>query len=431
MLSLSLRKSAAMWAVPFLLGLAAIYYGNEVMGWRFEYARAVDRCGLYLFIAGPVMAALVAWETWNERRRLLSLVGWLPHPWLVRFKPWVGAIAWFSLAHVVVLAVYLVTAWAAGAVGRPPVLGIVVQFAGIVGYVSLGAAVGWWAKSAVAAPVLGALLALANMEVGFTYRVRNVTELGTGVVDQLGMRLSFSHALLQLVCFAGLALVVWPLRRRRSNVQAVAVAGVLAAVVAAGLTTRGQDFRFTQDTSDAAPRCSTSLPRVCGPAELGGAYDRMSQDLRAYEEPLRAAGVSPPAAYRIATLGLSTPEGVALSHGQGIITLGPELLHDAGVTRSALVFAAAEPQTCDDGNMTSGSQISLVVALRATMLGWLAYQLRFDAGHQYPSDIVWPLEKLPLSVQRSWVAATYPKLWACSPAGLSIPPGVAKPSWLS
>jgi hypothetical protein len=414
-----------------LLGAAtaATAYFQDDRAWRFELARATDRCGLYLYLFGPLLAGIAAFETWTHKRRFADIAESLAQPASARMRPFVLVTAMGLALHVVVVGVYLGTALASDPYGRILWGLLAIQFAAIPGYVALGVLVGWWARSPLVAPAVAAVIILLNVEGPITQgRWRQITTVGLGGGDVLATRVSLAHAVAQVLVFLGLALAVW-VRPRFRGWQATAflAVGLSIAGIAGWRVAHMTEQRLEFDPSVLPYTCKGAAPAMCGPRDAARAYPAMAAALNEVAEPLRRAGVtSIPAQFSLDYPGSPQPP-----RGTGVVALSSERFRDPAARRVAAVLAMSNPSTCDDVSPFAPPPPDKVVLVRAMVTGWLAQRTDAAPDGRYPSDLVAALERLPADVQQRWLQHTFRSMWACDSRALAMPPGIPLPDYLT
>lgn len=417
-------------ALTPLLGaaIAATAYFQDDRAWRFEFGRATDRCGLYLYLFGPILAGIAAFETWTHKRRFAELLDSLPQSGAARTRPFVLVSGIAVVLHVLVVAGYLVTAREAGAYGHVLWGLVVVQLASILGYVAVGVLVGWWARSPLAAPACAAAIILLNVEGPITQgRWREITTVGLGGGDVLGTKVSLHHAAIQVLVFLGLVMAVWVGPRFRSwQAGLLLVAGLGTAVVAGWRVSHLDEQRLVFDASALPYSCRGDAPQMCGPRDAAVAYPGIASALAEVAVPLRTAGVSGiPSQFSLDNPGSPQPP-----RGTGVVVLSSEKFRDPVARRAAAVVALTNPSTCDDPSPFAPTPPPKVLMPRWMIMGWLAERAHVDLKGQYPSDLVAALDRLPASVQHHWIQETFRAMWACDEKTLDFPPGVTLPAEL-
>lgn len=427
----ALLRRAHYAALTPLLGaaIAATAYFQDDRAWRFELARATDRCGLYLYLFGPLLAGIAAFETWTHKRRLAELIDAMPQPPAARMRPFVLVVALGLALHVVVVAVYLGTAQEADAYGHVLWGLLAVQFASIPGYVAVGVLVGWWAWSPLAAPACAAVIILLNVEGPITQgRWREITTVGLGGGDALGTKVALHHALAQILVFVGLVVAVWVRPRFRAwQARALLAVGLVIAVAAGWRVTHLDQQRLVFDPAVLPYACSATAPHMCGPRDAAAAYPAIAAALADVAGPLRKAGISAiPQQFSLYYGGSPQPP-----QGTGVVVLSSEQLRDPMARRTAAVLALTNPSTCDDLSPFAPPPPPNVLMSRWMIMGWLAERTEVNLAGQYPSDLVAALDRLPISVQHRWLRETYRQMWACDTKAIAMPPDVKLPDSLN
>lgn len=418
-------------ALSPLLGaaIAATAYFQDDRAWRFELARATDRCGLYLYLFGPLLAGIAAFEAWTHKRRFADLAESLAQPRAARMRPFLLVTAMGLALHVLVVVVYLGTALASDAYGHILWGLLAIQFASIPGYVALGVLVGWWARSPLVAPGCAAVIILLNVEGPITEgRWRQITTVGLGGGDAFGTRVSLSHALAQILVFFGLVVAVWVRPRFRGwHATALLAAGLSLAGVAGWRVAHLSEQRLEFDPSVLPYTCVGAAPALCGPRDAARAFPAIAAALAEVALPLRRAGVtSIPTQFSLDYPGSPQPP-----RGTGVVALSSERFRDPTARRTAAVLAMSNPSTCDDLSPFAPPPPGNVILIRAMITGWLAKRTGANLDGQYPSDLVAALDRLPTEVQRRWLQQTVRSMWACDGNALAMPPGVPLPDFLT
>lgn len=213
-----------------------------------------------------------------------------------------------SLAHVVTMGVVAVVGWAQGMDGGPPLLTLVPVLSAVLLGCSIGAVIGLWTRTLVAAPLVVLVLYVAQI---FQHRTGNAlfVDFGGATTLLLGARHRTDVVLLQSLWLLSAAAVVLLLpslidsRRRRRTVTG---AGIAVSVLAAyALGTRGES-RFVEDETSWV--CDQRAVRICVLESYADELPAYAPRVTRWAQALERTGVPAPDVYRQAA-GLDTPRG--------------------------------------------------------------------------------------------------------------------------
>ncbi|MEU8079327.1 hypothetical protein AB0B31_28265 [Catellatospora citrea] len=425
---MSRRISTRYVVIAVTVAIAAFAFANRGMAWRSEMGRALDGAGLALFISGPILAGLAGFETWQWRRRMESFASGLPNKRALVLAPWLGVTAIGLLVQTVALALHAITALTSNAiVGSLTVWPVVTQLAGVCGYTALGALVGWYVPSPIAAPSLATGIILLNVfGVSAGLHVRELTSFGTGAREFVGMTYNPEAVALQAICMLALACAASAPRvlsdKLRGLVQAVSVS---VAIVAGAVVVLTAPPRVTADQHMASSCMSERELTVCAPAAWRESDRRtLFTAVQGGVSLLTSDGVTGiPLKYQV-----ETAES-RLEKGTGLIVIEREYLNDSQAVHAAIAFAMAKADACDQPALEQQAipASGQVLAVRSTLSAIVGRRLGVDLAGMYDPSAVMGVASLAPRDQIRWVSDSLHKVWTCDPQ-VSLPPGVTSMS---
>jgi hypothetical protein len=417
------RKSAAWWLadrmalwtcallLPVLLGLASYGLVSEFNLWRFEYPRAADRAGVYLFFAGPVLAGVCAWNAYRWRRSLKGLEEGLPVPGLIWRASWlpVGIVA--VTVHCIVVTVHLVIARFSGAIGEVDVRALLVQFLAVLACCAFGALVGGLSNGPMAAPALLLAMLAANTLLA-QWGFRRFTQVGTGAADFVDLRYAGGYLWPKAALYLAMVLLALPLRwsswsrlADRLRTTTLATAAVVCIILV---------WVYSGPMLELRPeprQCTGSGPVVCVPESMVSKRAEIDAAVGRAVSILREGGVtSGPARIDVISRGATfVPKGEA-----GLLVSGATL-HDERALRREVARAFSGAQMCDDLTATSGPPDNVIMA-RAALDGWLQTKTDSVEDGSFPPDAVQALDRGTKDQQRHALETLFTGVWNCSPS---------------
>lgn len=418
------RRSYAPYFLPVGIGVAlALRLTETTHEFRYEWQWASAESGRWLFYAGALIAGASAWEAWLTRRRNEALTTGSPNHHAGRFSVFIGAAAWWLALHLLIVGAHLsVAAWS-GAIGEPALLHLLAQVAAVAGWCGLGAAVGWWIRSPLAAPTLAALILLSVPDPIPDVTLRGLTWFGSDT-SLVGLRFEPVGLVLKLCFFTGLVLLMIETPRRITTGRALAALGLTTAVAAAVPAVVLRADLEPVPVADHACTMESEIT-VCGPPEIDSALPTVGRELGPIVADLRGLGVAPPTTFRVHGLG----GAAAAEPGIGWLPISGAPRHSGlGIPRQALVQAATVPTSCGE---PSAEKRNETMVLREAVYGWALNELGVDVPHNpplYSPDLINDLRTIPTAAQRGWFVDTYTALWHCAETGLRLPEGVSHPS---
>jgi hypothetical protein len=416
------RQSLGRWMVLFGAALMiTLLLTNPDGNWRYEMAHATDVAGVYLLLMLPIWTGIAAWDAQQMRLRIDTFLPAVHQPGRAVLSTFAGTAFWAVVLHAMVLCSVWATALASGALGRPLILLAIVQFVVPVGFIALGAVIGWRFPTPLVAPaVAGALLLLNVLAISVT-NIRQLTGLGEGGFDYNGQapgRVGLAAQGLVGVLLVAMVLIGSRVGRDRLN-RTYAITGI-AAAVAAFFTL----FVITPTTEATAASANTTCAMqritVCTPRQYGSRIDVLT---------LSADDV----ASTIADMGGTTPDRLLLDvagnpyrPGEGILVLSPADVRDLDQINEAIVAAFSHPYSCDLVNAPTALQF----AVFDTIYGLIHARRGTVPANPVPQDLVDAISALPPDDLRTWFAATMKQMWACELDQIRLPDGIDTPDRL-
>ncbi|GAA0960318.1 hypothetical protein GCM10009554_75240 [Kribbella koreensis] len=422
-----LRKSSPWWLadrlalwtcallLPVLLGLASYGLVSEFDLWRFEYPRAADRPGVYLFFAGPVLAGVCAWNAYRWRLSLKGLQEGLPVPGLIWRASWlpVGIVA--VLVHCIVVTTHLVIARVSGAIGEIDPRALLVQFIAVLACCAFGALIGGVSNGPLAAPALLLGMLAANTLLA-QWGFRRFTQVGTGAADFVDLRYAGGYLWPKAALYVAVVLLALPLRwsswgRLADLLRTTAL--TVAAVVSVILV-----WVYSGPMLELHPeprQCAGSSPEVCVPMSMVSKRAEIDAAVGRAVTALRAGGVtSGPARVDVISRGAtSVPKGQA-----GLLVSGATL-HDERALRREVARAFSGAQMCDDLTATAGPPDNVIMS-RAALDGWLQTRTDSVEDGSFPPEAVQALDRGTKEEQHRALATLFTGVWNCS-ASVALP----------
>lgn len=379
------------------------------LDWYYDSARAVDRGGLYLFLASPLYAGMACLLTMQWRRSWDSFSLPAPIRGLTAGTPWLWIAGQGVAFHVVVVVTLWVVAKAHTAIGHPDLLSTAVQFLSILGFSALGGIVGRFARSELAAVSLGGGILVLNVAFPSLY-FRVISDVGTGDSD-LALRPYATEPLaLKAVVFTGLIIAGIPIRRipawARKIVSLLGLSMTLGAVI--GLYNYTGPRTIPVAPSSANWSCFDEQDvEVCGPHVMYGLFGEMAESAGSAVAVLADVGVKAPRRAVIAT----DPREASIS--TVMLELGPTEVR-RGQSLQAVIYAYTAAPHCDVGEGPSSVPDESVLLARAALYGWLQYRLDSVVEGSFPSVVVENIRKLPSAAQALEIRRLYTMTQSCS-----------------
>lgn len=417
------KRSRAWYFLPVVVG--ALFVDKAVdpnamvlREWRWTSVEA----GAYLFFGGAIIAGASAFESWLTHKRLSAFGSGLPVARRLMLPVWVGAVSWWVSAHLAILIGHLLPAALSDAVGTISLLAVVLQFAAVAGYVSLGVLIGWLIPHPATAPALSLAMLAANFSSGLLPADLSLKQLAWfgSVRSLVGLDLEPRLVLWRLLFFLGLlacAIAIW-----RSTIlrRAILVVGVSTSLLGLYLTVtyRGSDL---VELSSASLECvDTPGGRVvCMVPEWGHHRTKAAKSVDKVVRRAEQLGLKPPARFEVRSPAGSRvpPEGVGL--------ILPEGDRSNGATwDEAAVDGVAIPYWCESIVEARPGEGATAWAMTATLSDWLLHRLDLRRADPAAVDLSDPLRTLDEKAQLEWVRTVYPKLWSCRVDDLPAPRGL-------
>lgn len=377
--------------------------------WYYDAGRAVDRGGLYLFLASPLYAAMACLITMQWRRSWDSFSFPASSRGLTARTPWLWVATQGAVVHVAVVMSLWGVAEAHEAVGRPDFVSTVVQFLSIFGFSALGGLVGRFARSELAAVSLGGGILILNVTFPSLY-FRAISDVGTGDSDLVLRPYAPEPLVLKALVFTGLVISALPLRRIPSWIRMIITFLGLTVMLSAAIVL--YNYRGSRTISVAPSTVEWSCfqgenVQVCGPSAMRGLLDDVAQSAGSAVAVLRDVGVQAPHRAVITT----DPHEASTS--TIMLELGPtDVRH--GQSLQAVIYAYTAAPHCDAGDGPSVIPDESVLLARAALYGWLQYRLDSVVEGTFPSDVVENLRKLPNEAQAMEVRRLYELTQSCS-----------------
>jgi hypothetical protein len=382
---------------------------NLAPRWQYEYARAADAAGEYLFICAPLLCAIVAL---NARLVLVASGAFAvgsANPRAGAYRTWTKFAALAALVHAIVLGAALFVVWRSDGIRTLSPQPFVRQFAMIVLACALGAFLGAWIRSLVFPAVVFVLTIFVALLVPATH-LRPFLLAGWGTFDFTYQRYAASLLLVTCVAAAGaMAASCWATRWRRVALIATrALAGVAVVTVITGLS-REETFRL--DWRDRPAYCLQQEPEVCAPAAM---------DPIAFEVGDVARGVSSAVPAVVAhefpsRLDLVAPGRHEAAPGDVEVETADARDYDAVAYQTIRALSGAN--LCADALPAQKVEAQMVGG--AVVIGWLEHAVGIDLPGSYPSDLTAKLMSLPRMRQSAVVAQVMRQVRSCEGVDLS------------
>ncbi|MGW2292634.1 hypothetical protein [Streptomyces phaeochromogenes] len=405
--------------------LGALHYFEPAQDFRFEWQWTSVAAGDWIMFGGPVIAGVTAWEAWLTRRRLHAFTPGHPSRTMSRgiIAVWAGAATWWMAAHGLIVIGYLTAAAASDAIGDVEPTVLAVQFTAVTGYCALGALLGWWIRSPVAAPALGlSLLYLTVGDVpGLSEELDPQGVLWFGAASSLvGWHVSIAAFALQAAAFAGAIVAVCATARRSAAMRrSVVAAGIVMSVLSAILAMSPDRSRWERDTGNAVCVGPKQQITVCGVAHIQPLLADVAQQLIPLVADLRKLGATPPTKYLIVG-----GEDTTANPRNGYVPLAA-LIGRSSIPPNILIRSATIPFGCS----SAGRDPSMaVLSFRAALYGWALEELGQEDPGRYPQGLVNEIRSADRAAQAKWFPTAYRTAWMCAETGLSYPAGVTPPS---
>lgn len=416
------RHSLGRWMIFFGVALVpSLWLTAPDVDFRYEMARATDAAGMYLLLMLPIWTGVAAWDAQQMRSRIGNFLPAVQRPGRAVLHAFAGTAFWAVVLHAVVLCSAWGVALASGALGRPLILLAVVQFVLPVGFVALGAIIGWRVPTPLIGPALAGVLVLMNVLATSVTRIRQLTELGDGGWDYYGMvpgRVGLAARGLVGVLLIATVVAGSRVGRDRLN-RTYATTGSAAAVAAyLVLFVIPQTLESTDESANTT--CGTRQVTVCVPRHYGSRIEALT---------LSAGDV----ASTIADMGGVTPERLLVDipgnpylPGEGILELKPADLRDSEQINEAIVAAFSHPWSCDLVNPPTALQF----AVYDTIYGLIHARQGTVPASGVPRELLDPISALPTDDLHSWFATTTAQMWSCELDQIRLPDGVDAADWL-
>lgn len=401
---INLRSSAGLLAVPLALALAGFALLSPDTEWRFEWGRALNMAGLYLFISSPLYAGLAAFDTVRQRRQLRALAEGLPDWRLADQVPWLGTAVLGLAVHLTVMAVIAVAAWQSDAVGSPYVSTMIIQAMSIAGFAALGGLVGSLSFSYLVPPALTLACIGLNVLVP-TGPFRNIVSVGTGQVDLLGLRPDPRHELVQSIVFGLVVVAALPIRRIRARARLVTMSAIPAVAVLVAFVGASSPVLLRPVAYDKVCAEVKGFD-ICGPEALRQDFSTIATALVPGAQVLRDSGVAVPVAYE------ALPPGHVPPPSRLMMVVTPQVLRDPPQLQAVARAALVGGQVCDIGKIEPPDET--VIIGRALLDGWLQESLGQVIEGTYPSALVNRLRAMPQQERSALITQLYGEINACS-----------------
>lgn len=409
----TLRRRCAV-ALVVVLGLGLLVVAGHGTPWRGEWNWTLDHLVGTTVLTGPVVGALAAWLSADERGRALvndaTVRGWLVPVRIAGAATLTGLLGFvIALAGGVIATVTVPHGgpFAAWFLGIVPLL--------FAAYAGIGSIVGhlWPHRITVVmvAPGLFLLGTAASLGIG-----PNVLRQGPTTGTLAGTTWNASVVAFQAACLLGVALVAVAvpalvLRSRPTITRLLAAVGVgLAGVGVIGLEAGGDDSLTLSGERPSV--CAGSGPRVCLAASHRRSLDPVARQLHRVGAVLADAGATVPETYL---------EELPGYHGRldsGLLILPS----DANVSRYPLfaaTHAIALPAPCPAWSAETAPPEAAFES-QELIASWIASRLGKDQPAYSPQAADW-LRRTPEAAQRTWVVAAFDHLRACHLDELRLP----------
>jgi hypothetical protein len=358
-------------------------------GWNHEWDWALAQAAAGTLLLAPLVAGVVAFDRSRRVEPTLSLLA-ISAPrgaravlalpvaaWLVSVAAWLSCVA-----------VAMAIAWRGGASGRPDGFALVEPPILLLAASFVGFAVGSRTRSVLAGPGAAALVLLIRAFAGATsLHLEGLLSAGGSAgtlvaadrTPRMAVTLMVTHLTL---AWLAIAVAVPRLRegaRRRSAVVA-ALAGVtfLGSLTAYGTTASRLDpLRWTSSPQI----CSRGLATVCGPREGSFLLHVSQRSVSSALQRLRPSGIEWRTTYVL-------PHGPALDPDEGVLSAGPDQIHDGGLDTDAVVATLMNPRLC--AALFDDRRAQPVLNDQTQVMEWLTTTLRspgpVDAAPQSVRD---------------------------------------------
>lgn len=255
-----------------VVGLGLFALQDRGWEWVGEWLWTVDRLGIVPFLAGPVIAAVAAVDAaWRLRSSAGALVTTAPR----RQRDWLGAWLWVAgsaaLGYLLTAGIALTATLIDGAVGAPPVSGLVTQVVVLGFYAALGMLAGILLPLGIAPiAVFGASVAL-NLGLidgpgGFGFLTVGGATGSPAGSDYSATFLGAQVAVLTILTVLALVAVTTAQHQVRRLAPTGVVATLVAVAIGVGAYHIGPERRFVDDPVPvSAMTCvsGTGRPLIC------------------------------------------------------------------------------------------------------------------------------------------------------------------------
>lgn len=377
--------------------------------WRFEFARASDAAGQYLFFSAPILLALCALSAQRRAGLIRELAPVLPQPQLGARATWVPYVALASSFHAIVLMIAVGMAWrseAAFLVSYQPFLR---QFLLIVALAAAGSLIGSLARSVALPGAVMILSLVVAVLLPFT-GLRPFLLAGAGTFDFAFQGYSPRLMLLHLLVAVGMLLPTVPWRhapRAASAARTIAsnvLLAVAAVIMVSGTAYSLVDLRVQES-------CQIQSPTVCAPKPLEHVLLQAADASQSVIHEL-PRGTRPilPSRLTLAAAGTRPKD-------PGVVEFDTAMAGHPGSLERSVIATMSGQRACSPDLPPKILQGQVLGS--ATISGWLQRRLNVDQDGTYPSDMVSRLQEYAAAEQDQIVESVLKQVWSCSEVDLS------------
>jgi hypothetical protein len=426
MIKLLGSRSAVVALSPLLVVIEGFYLFSRGTPWAGEWRWTIDWAAGAPILVGPLLAAIVAFETlqWSGdgTRQLLGSCA-------RRVVPgWQAAATGFIVAgaiHVIALAVCAAMTLYAGASIRGGALIALTSIVALAAAAFVGAAAASLLRNLLAVPLAAVvvyLLATFAGEVGLP----PVFDTGgaTGTLLGLDWRRSvvLRDLLVLMLLAVGLAAVVWS--RERPAVGrlpiGVGVVALVAFMIVGVLSEQNHPERLMASAGPTRFHCATDRSvEVCLAKETDRQLPWLTREISAKAQKLRRINVDPPKRFEQVVPYTRTSKGAAP------IVLELATMNAAQGSSREVAAILSRPSRCPQDSADEPPAPEVFEA-RDLLTAWINTDdpLR-RLGGTATKDPVDTFLSLPESAQHAWVSRTYEQFRACQYERVTLPDGVS------
>jgi len=382
---------------------ATIALTNTHQLWRFEYARAADLCGEYLFFSAPILCAVAALHAQRLTALTAESASSFPNPLAGAHRSWRRFAALGAVLHLAILSVAAFVVWRSHGVESFSAQPYVRQLGLIVSASALGSLLGARVRSVALSGAIFGLGLLVALLIPGTH-LRPFLLAGSGTFDFTYQKysnrlivLTVVAATAALLAATGLPHSTRPIRWARRS--AAALLGVVAVVLLLPTSTFG-----LVDVSPSTS-CMEQVPRVCGPTAMEVGTTEVGDIARS----VRSAVPPDVAAVMPTSLELIRPGGVN-PQGNGVEFQSFQLDDWASLVQSTI--ATLSGQNACLGQLPE-SEINNQVLGAAIVSGWIQLTTKNVVEGSFPSREVAMLRSLPEGQQIHVLISLCNQVWSC------------------